>query len=340
MKKIFKIIAVLCFALFIIITYASCGGKSSVVSKEGYYMDTICRISVYDMKGMSEKKAKRVIGEAFDLCGEYESLISVSAESSDIYRINHAKGLPVECDPRTIEVIRMGIEDGDLSGGKFDITIGKVTALWDFHAEKPRVPGRDEIEKALSTVDYHNIVIEGNRVTLKNPESEIDLGGVGKGYIGDRAADFLKSKGVTDAIVDFGGNIIAIGDKNGQKFKVGVEKPYSERSEIVGYFEAGNKTLVTSGVYERYFEAGGKKYHHIIDVDTGYPADTDVVSVTIEAPIGCSGKSDGLSTVCLLLGSREGLKLVESMDGVEALFQTKDGKLIKTGGLDNFVRQK
>ncbi len=340
MKKSFKLLLTFCSITLLIISYTGCSGKSTVVSKESYYMDTICNISIYDMKEMSEENAKSVIDDTFALCAEYEGLISISDENSDIYKINHAGGKPVECDPRTIEVIKMGLEDGELSNGKFDITIGKVTDLWDFHAENPKVPAESEIKETLSAVDYHQVKIEGNTVTMSNPQGEINLGGIGKGYIADKAAECLKEHGVTSGILNFGGNVIVIGDKQGNPFKIGIEVPYSDKSDIIGYVEAENSTLVTSGVYERYFEVDGKKYHHILDVKTGYPVETDVVSVTIVAPSGYSGMSDGLSTICLLSGSEEGMKLIESIDNVEAVFQTTDGKLLKTSGLKNFVEQK
>ena len=338
MKKTTKFIAVLFSITMIIISYTGCGNKTEPVSKESYYMDTICTISIYDMEDMSKDNAISVIDDAFSMCAEYESYISISMEESDIYKINRAGGQPVECHPETIEVIKMGMKAGDLSGGKFDITIGKVTDLWDFTGENPKVPSEESIAEAIEHVDYKQINIEGNTVTMSDPEGEINLGGIGKGFIADKAAELLREKGVTNAIINFGGNIITIGDKMGKPFKIGVELPYSDRSEIAGYVEADDTTLVTSGVYERYFEENGIKYHHILDVQTGYPVENDVVSVTIVAPAGMSGISDGLSTICLLSGSEEGMKIIESVDGVEAVFQTRDGEILQSGGLNNFVR--
>ena len=149
-------------------------------------------------------------------------------------RINHAKGAPVTCDPRTIEVIKKGIKYGKLSDGKFDITIGQVTDLWDFHAEEPELPSEAKIKAALAAVDYHQIKIEGNTVTMGNQSGEINLGGVGKGYVGDKVAELLQKKGVTSAVINFGGNIITIGDKDGEAFKIGITKPFSERDELIG----------------------------------------------------------------------------------------------------------
>ena len=337
MKKTIKLLTLVFSITIMIISYTGCSNKTEPVSKESYYMDTVCTISIYDMEDMSKDSAIAAIDDAFSLCQEYESYISISMEESDIYKINRAEGKPVECHPETIEVIEMGMDAGNLSAGKFDITIGKVTDLWDFTGENPSVPEEERIADALEHVDYTQINIEGNTVTMSDPEGEINLGGIGKGFIADKAAECLRENGVTNAIVNFGGNIITIGDKMGEPFKIGVELPYSDRSEIIGYVEADNTTLVTSGVYERFFEENGTKYHHILDVKTGYPVENDVLSVTIVAPAGMSGVSDGLSTICLLSGSEEGMKIIESAEGVEAVFQTRGGEILKSSGLNNFV---
>ena len=339
MKKTTKMLAVLFSITMIIISYTGCGNKTEPVSKESYYMDTICTISIYDMEDMSKDNATSAINDAFSMCAEYESYISISMEESDIYKINRAGGKPVECRPETIEVIKMGIEAGDLSDGKFDITIGKVTDLWDFTGENPSVPSEESIADAIEHVDYKKINIDGNTVTMSDPEAEINLGGIGKGFIAEKAAALLREKGVTSGIVNFGGDIIAIGNKMGEPFKIGVELPYSDRSEIVGYVQAEDVTLVTSGVYERFFEEDGVEYHHILDVKTGFPVENDVLSVTIMAPAEISGISDGLSTICLLEGSEEGMKFIESLEGVEAVFQTRDGEILKTSGMKNFVKK-
>ena len=302
-------------------------------------MDTMCRISIYDMKDMDEEKAESAIDAAFALCAEYESLISVTREGSDIYKINHAKGAPVTCDPRTIEVIKKGSEYGELSDGKFDITIGQVTDLWDFHAEEPELPSASKIKAALAAVDYHQIKIDGNTVTMENPAGEINLGGVGKGYVGDKVAELLQERGVTSAVINLGGNIIAIGDKDGEDFKIGITKPFSERDELIGSMTVKNATVVTSGTYERSFEIDGKTYHHILDVNSGYPVDTDVVSVSLVSGLGRSGDCDAMSTICLILGVKEGVKFIEKVDGVEAVFVDQDGKITKTRGMDTFTEE-
>lgn len=338
-KKIIAVSVVISMTLTLIITQTGCTEKNEPVSKTSYYMDTMCQIDIYDMEDMSEEKASAAIDTAFALCADYEALLSTTKKGSDIYKLNHAGGAPVKCDPRTVSVIKKGLYYGEISGGTFDITIGKAAGLWDFHEEEPTVPTQKQVEEAMKGVDYRNVEIDGNTVTLGSPDTEITLGGIGKGYVADRAAEFLEENGVTGAIINFGGNIIVIGDKQGEDFRIGVEKPYSEQSEIVGYVTVKDATVVTSGIYERGFERDGKFYHHILDAETGWPKDTDVVSVSLVGAKGSSADCDAMSTICLMMGVEEGIKFIESVEGVEALFIDKDGNITKTGGLDGFVEE-
>jgi thiamine biosynthesis lipoprotein len=351
----------LAFFLVLLLIIAQTGCKTQEnntgISKTGFYLDTICQITIYSMEGvenMTEEEQKQeallVITDAFKLCNQYENLLSKTIEDSDIYNINHANGQRVEVSDETIEVIQKGIEYGNLSNGAFDITIGKVTDIWDFRSENDEgekvgvVPEASVIQEAVSHVDYNTIIIDGNYVSLTDSQAEIDLGGIAKGYIADKVAAFLQSRGVTSAIVDLGGNIVTIGEKgstisdgNGSPFVIGIADPYSDIRDILGTIQCENKTIVTSGTYERYFEVDGIKYHHVLDADTGYPKDTDLLSVSIITDIGSSVDGDALSTTCLVLGMEDGIALVNSIDGVEAIFVGTDGSVVTTNDNMGFV---
>ena len=308
-KNAFKLIAAVS-AVFLIITQSGCGSKTAEpVSKQSFYFDTVCSITVYDMEEMNEEGAQAAIDEAFKLCSHYESLLSRTKEGSDIYKINHAEGKPVDCDPETVEVIRKGLDYSKMSDGAFDITIGRVTDLWDFHAENP---------------DVH-------------PETHLDLGGIAKGFIADKVGEKLEECGVTSAVISLGGNIVCIGKKpdgkEGRPFRVGIEKPYSEQSEIVGAVDCEDETVVTSGVYQRYFERDGVRYHHILDPATGYPARSDVVGVTLRAPKGRSADCDAMATILLMMGQEKGIKAAEETEYIEAFFITADGSCTCTDGM-------
>lgn len=335
MKKFSRLLAVMIFTVTLIITQTGCGGVEKV-AKSSYYMDTICEITIYDMEDMSEENANAAIDSAFSLCADLEALISATIETSEVYQINEAGGAPVKCSDAVIELLQMGIDYGDLSDGRFDITLGQVTDLWDFHGDNPAVPSADVVEEALAAVDYRQIQLSGNTVTMDNPDGKINLGGIGKGYVADKAAGHLESLGVTSAIINFGGNIVAVGENSGDPFKIGIKDPNSETGEILGAVTVSDATVVTSGVYERCFEQDGKTYHHILDVETGYPVDSDVLSVTLTAPKGYSGVCDALSTTCLIYGVEEGMKLIEGADNIEAVFVDRDGKIHKTSGMDYF----
>jgi len=335
MKKIISAGLVLALTAVLIIPQTGCLGKVDPVSKESFYFDTTCEITIYDMDNMSEDNANAAITKTFAQCAKYEKLLSKTKTGSDIYKINHAGGAPVKCDPITIEVIKKGIYYGKLSGGKFDITVGKAEDLWNFHSDNPTVPSAASLKEAVKYINYKQISISGNTVTMGTAKGEIDLGGIAKGYIADKVSAYMKNKlGVTSAIVSLGGNIECIGDKSGSDFSIGIEKPYSDQSEIVGSTPLSNGTVVTSGTYERYFTYKGKKYHHILNVKTGYPVNTDVVGVSIKSKFGHSVDCDGLSTTCLILGEKKAKKLIESLDGYEALFILKNGDIVKTSGMD------
>lgn len=365
MKKVFTkkfvkkaVLALLIIALIIPQSACKSNGQNAAsnqgISKTGFFLDTVCSITIYGLAdedgrlaAMSgeemEKECYLIITDAFKLCSEYENMLSKTIETSDIARINNAEGKAVTVSDETIEVLKKGMEFGRLSGGAFDITIGKATDLWDFHdnAESGHeggvVPAEKDLRDAISHVNYENIKIEGNRVSLTDPETEINLGGIAKGYIADKAAEYLEERGVVSAIVDLGGNIVAIGGKTSQiaasgdtqetDFKIGIKDPLSSSGGLLELIPCKNKTVVTSGTYERYFEKDGVKYHHILDVNTGYPVDTDVLSVTIIADRGYSAECDGLSTTCLALGMDKGMELVKSLEGFEAVFVDKDGNV-------------
>jgi len=316
------------------------------VSRQSFCFDTVCEISVYETAGdMDEKETGKLIDEAFKLCGEYEDLFSRTRKGSDIYRINHAEGERVYCDKRTLEVIKKGIYFGEISEGRFDISIGRLTELWDFHADDPVLPAEEEIREALAHMDYRKIELSeegkedgepsedkkqaekpdrGGWVRLSDPQMMLDLGGLAKGYAADRVYDFLKERGVKSAVINLGGNVECLGEKpaegGGLPFKIGIETPYSDRSEISETLELRDETAVTSGVYERFFEAGGKKYHHILDPSTGYPCETDLLSATIVSESGNSCDADALSTICLMLGKEGAEEFLRNLKGFEGHF--------------------
>lgn len=357
-KRVFAAIALI---TVLIITQTGCSSNAQNnnhgIGKTGFYLDTICGVTVYGMSDDDGKLAMlsndefelyvlQVITDAFILCSEYEGILSKTIASSDISRINNAGGKRVEVSHETVEVIEKGLKFGNISRGAFDITIGKATDLWDFHDnmetghEGGKIPSQEALKEAVSHVNYEDVIISGNTVQLADSQAEINLGGIAKGYIADKVASYLEERGVTSAVVDLGGNIVVIGDKSPEllydkaeasqeitPFNIGITNPLSDTGDLLGILPCSNKTVVTSGTYERYFELDGIRYHHILNPDTGYPVDTDVLSVTIISDRGNSADCDGLSTTCLALGMDKGMELVKSMEGFDAIFVDTDGNV-------------
>jgi len=294
------------------------------VSETRLLLHTYCTITVY------ASNAQPLLKEALDLCAEYEALFSMTAEGSDVWRINNAGGAPVTVAPQTAELVRMGLEYCEMSGGKFDISIGRVSRLWNF-GSNTSVPSDEALSAAILTVDYTQIVVDGDTVQLRNPEAWIDLGAIAKGYIADKLADFFIERGVTGAVVDLGGDVAIVGKKpDGNPWRLGVRKPFSERGELLGVIETGEATVVTSGVYERQFEENGVLYHHILDPETGFPMQTDVVSVTVVAESSTAG--DALSTIALLVGSDIAPYLLGRAPGfIGAVLLLDNGEMIIVG---------
>lgn len=332
-----KLILVIMLMAFIIITHSACGEKEPP-SQIDFCLDTSCKITIYD--DVREGTAERIMDDTFQEIHRYEKLLSKTVSGSDIDRINQSGGQWTDVSEETIAVINMANEISEQSGGVFDITIGAVNDLWDFKGENPKVPDAAAIAEALLSVGYQGITTEAGRVVLENPSAQLDLGGIAKGYIADKAAEFLEKKGVAKAVINLGGNVVVLGEKDADTpWVIGIERPFSDRTELVGTIEAVDATVVTSGIYERNFEADGVLYHHILDPRTGYPVETDLEAVTITAEKGKSGFCDAVSTACLLLGKEQALQFIERIQheypdiGLEAALIDKNDDIVQTKGM-------
>lgn len=295
---------------------------SGISTKTDYGLGTIITVTIYD------KNKEDLIDESISLMRQYENMLSRNLKNSEIAKINSSKGSFIKVSDDTASVIKRGIYYGDLSGGLFDITIGDVSKLWGFD-KRPAVPDEDDLKKAVKTVNYKNIILNGNEVKLEGGGS-LDLGGIAKGYIADKMAEFLRKNGVKSAIINLGGNVYTIGSKNGKPFKVGIQSPFNE-GETACIVEAVDKSVVTSGIYERKFTQDKKTYHHILNPKTGFPEDNTLASVTVVSDYSVDG--DALATTLFLQGEDRGLKTAEEMEGIEALFIDKNGNIKATSGL-------
>lgn len=322
-----KIIITILITVLIIPQLTSCLKKSDEgYSANTFALDTVCGITIY---GENDNVAQEVISKAFKEITRYEKLLSRTIEGSDVDKINKSCGEEVEVSDEVIEIIEEALNFSDLTKGAFDVSIGKVSSLYNFR-DGTSLPSDEEIEKAINHIDFRKIKINGNKVSLLDPDMMIDLGAVAKGYIATKIAEYISSFGIENAVINLGGNIVAIGDKGKDGYTIGIKNPLNEEGGILGTFNGEDITIVTSGTYERYIEVQGKKYHHVLDPKTGYSKDTDLVQASVVTDKNNGAKADCLSTVLLLLGSEEGLEFMENIDYAEAILLTKDGKVICT----------
>ena len=306
-----------------VLSGCSSPGKMESISMTGLYFDTVVQIEVWGAN-------RAVLEECENICERYEQLLSPSIATSEVSLINRAQGAPVTVSEETAELIRLGIEYGELSDGKFDITVASATDLWNFRDnEEKELPDSDRLAEAVSHIDYRSVQIDGETVTLADPKAKIDLGGIAKGYIADKLKEYLQNQGVEHALINLGGNMLALGGRpDGSDFKIGIQEPFAADGTVLTSLSVSDQSVVSSGNYERYFEKDGVIFHHILDPDTGYPIQNDLYQVTVISDSSVQG--DALSTTCYALGLEEGMELIKHMDGVEAVFVTSTLEIHKT----------
>lgn len=328
----------LCLFLIIGLSLQGCSQREKKVSKTGFYFDTIITVTLYNTDDDTYLK------DCFALADKFEKKLSNTVKDSEISKINDAAGAYVTVSDDTLTLIQDGIHYGEISDGKFDITIGTLSDLWNFseiaenvnsesnEVDVSCVPSKTEIKEALSHVNYKNIEINGNQVRLKDPKARLDLGGIAKGFIADEMRKYLNNKGITTGIISLGGNVLTLGPKEkDSNYTIGIQKPFAESGTPLGKLSIKDASVVTSGIYERYFRVDNTLYHHILNTKTGYPVENSLDQVTIISSVSMDG--DALSTTCFALGEKEGMKLIEETDGVEAIFVTHDGTIMTSSGV-------
>lgn len=256
------------------------------------------------------------------------------------YQINKDGTISFEISEMLSEILTDGINYSVASNGAFDITVEPITSLWNFKSEEKIVPSSDTIQEVLPYVDYKKIEVKDGKLIFQIPGMGIDLGAIAKGYIADELKGYLKNHGVKSAIINLGGNILCIGKKSEKEaFAIGIQQPFADRNETVAAVSIDDMSVVSSGIYERFFtDDFGKQHHHIINPKTGYSYDNELMAVTIISKKSVDG--DGLSTTCYSLGKERGLEYIDSLDNVYAMFITKNEKIYYSKGFKDFVIDK
>ena len=328
MKQIHKRIIYFLSIAFLLTELPGCQKNTSTepLTKTGFYFDTVIQITLYDSSQES------LIDDCFAMAGEFEKLVSRTVVDSDIARLNQAKGMPVAVSQETLALLAEGLSYCALSQGAFDITIGALTDLWDIKNNPGCLPDQSDIDHACATIGYEAVLIDGNEVTLTDPETQLDLGAIAKGYMADRMKEYLTENGVSCGIINLGGNVLTLGPKaDGSAYKIGIQRPFAEDGSSFLAVEVTDQAVVTSGNYQRYFELDGIIYHHILDPSSGYPCQNGLLSVTVICPESVDG--DALSTTCFALGLEQGMELVEALADTEAIFITENYEVIVSSGM-------
>ncbi len=301
--------------------HASAVSDDQVASRTLFVFDTVVSISAQCSEELLDTVAER--------CNYFESKFSRTVEGSDIWNINNAKGATVKVAAETAECITRALEYAEASGGLFDITIGAVSSLWDF-VEGVK-PTEEAVAAALPHVGYGCVEVDGDKVTLSDPDAMLDLGGIAKGYICDDLVRILRDGGCANASLSLGGNVYVMGMSfDGDEWNVGVQDPNGEADTVIATIPATDVSLVTSGLYERCFEQDGIKYYHILDPRTGYPVKTDLESASIRCE--SSTTADAYSTILFLLGHDAAVSLVDADDRFEAVFVNDAGAVTQSSG--------
>jgi FAD:protein FMN transferase len=330
----FTISILLIFSLTILSGCSKDNKVTEPLSKTELLMGTVVTVTLYDSND------EGILDKVFTKVKELESTLSINENGTLVDKINESAGIePVKVDYDTYTVIKKGLEYAKLSNGLFDISVGPIVKLWNIGLPEAKVPTQEEIDSRIPLVGYSDVELndEENSVFLKRQGMMIDLGGVAKGYTADVISDILTEEGVKSAIIDLGGNIFAHGLKvDGSTWRIGIQNPFSDRGDIIGTITVKNKSIVTSGIYERYIEKDGIKYHHILSPKTGYPYENELAGITIISDKSSDG--DALSTSVFAMGVEEGMKFVNTQEGIDAIFVTKDNKIYITDGIRDIFK--
>ena len=320
-----KAMALLLSLILLLGPMGGCSAQPEQVSRTDYLLDTVVTLTLYGATEADLDAAFREIRRLGDLLDAY-------APFSDLGWLQAAAGQkPVTVSPETMELLLFARQMYERTGGYLDVTVGPLIDLWDIR-NGGYYPTGEELGAALGLVGMDDLILDeaGGTAFLTRPGMRVDLGALAKGYIADKVKALLLERGVQSGVLDLGRNILLIGEKPGHTpFSIGVKSPV-DAGELVRILSLRDKSLVTSGTYERYFEHDGRRYHHVLDPFTGFSADTGLLAVTILSESSLWG--DALSTACLLLGTEKGMALVDSVPDAEALFVLADGSIVTSAG--------
>ena len=324
--------AVSLFCALSLLALTACGPKTLEQSTTIFAMDTVMNLTVYYP---GENGAQAFFQEKVEDIYEFEALFSSTREGSDIHNLNAGGGEKTAVSLDTADVLSQALALCEKTGGALDITARPAVTAWGFTTGEYRVVPEDERKELAERIDYTAVELDGETVAI--PEGmELDLGAVAKGYVGDRLAEKLRNGGVTSALLDLGqSTIAAVGTKpDGRPWRIGIQDPHGE--SYLGVLELNDRSMGSSGNYQRYFEENGVKYGHILDPETAAPADNGLAGVTVvaDSALYC----DGLSTALFVMGLEDAAEFWEENRDFEAIFIEENGNITITAGLQGSFR--
>jgi len=328
------IIIAIIVAVILIFIFATGKYEKPEVKRNSYSLGTIINLRAYG------NKAQKAIDEAIEKLNDIDDKMSAFKEHSEISKINSKAGTSSEeiVSKDTYFVVKNAVEYSEILEGTFDPTIRPLVKLWSIGTKEEIIPEKLKIEEIRKLVNYRDVLLNENKnsIMLKQKQQALDVGGIAKGFAADEVRDIFYKHNIKSALIDLGGNIFALGSKeDGTPWRVGIQNPFKPRGEYVGILSVKNKSVVTSGNYEKYFMKDGQRFHHIIDPKTGYPSQSRIISATIISDNSIDG--DGLSTGIYILGIDKATKIIEAIDGIEAIFITEDKKIYKTSGVNKEI---
>ena len=297
-----------------------------------FLMGTVCTIKIYN------KNKIAALDDGFARIKKLADEITVNQKGSEVDKINAEAGKkPVKVSADVYDLCKKAYYYSQNSHESFDMAIGPITSLWRIGFPDAHKPTQKQIDTRLPLVNYLNVKFNDaeRTVYLTRKNMKLDLGGIAKGYITDQVKKVLVKDGVTSAIIDLGGNVYVLGPSptNHSNWTVGIQDPKKSRGTAIGSIPEMNKTIVTSGIYERYLKVGKTIYSHLMDPKTGYPFQNNLMGVSIVTKNSVDG--DALSTATFDKGLEKGYQYIEHKKGTDAIFITKDKKVYITSGLKN-----
>ena len=294
-------------------------------------MGTLVEISIQES---NKKLAQKAINKSFNEMSRLEKIMSSYLPDSELTRFNSLAGgeVKVPVSPDLLKVVQRGVYWGKLSNGAIDISIGPAIKLWEFNSERPIIPDKKNLVDAAKFINYKDIIIEGNSISLKKKGMSLNLGAIGKGFAVDQAIRELKKLGIKSGLINAGGDLRAFGLITGKRpWHIGIQHPRKPEQIIVS-LDIKDKGIATTGDYQRYFIKNKARYHHILNPQNGWPTNK-TISATVVADTVMD--ADALSTALFILGTKKGIDFINSLERVEGMIVSDRGYASYSSGFHN-----